>query len=136
MGRARRKPAPDTKSEPETQEQTSTEADAEFTCPECGRTFSRPAALGAHRRRAHGVAGTSANAKRATTRRERAASTGRRTTTRRRAAATSRDGTQTNAPNRDALLAALFPNGVPPREDVIRAVGQWLDEADRLASMG
>jgi hypothetical protein len=33
------------------------------------------------------------------------------------------------------LLAALFPSGIPPREDVIRAVNQWLDEGERLAAM-
>lgn len=86
-----------------------------FKCPECGRTFGRAAALGAHRRRAHGVAGTSA---------------GRRTSSRRAPAA--RDGGGGRV-NRDALLRTLFPNGVPPREDVLRAVNQWLDEAERLA---
>jgi C2H2 type zinc finger protein len=135
MGRTRRTPVADTQSEPGSQPQPGTGTGGEFTCPECGRTFSRAAALGAHRRRAHGVAGTSANAKRATTRRPAGASTGRRAATRRRATAASRDATQENAPNRDALLAALFPNGVPPREDVIRAVGQWLDDADRLGAM-
>jgi len=39
------------------------------------------------------------------------------------------------AVNRDALLAALFPNGVPPRESVIREVAQWLDQAERLAKL-
>jgi hypothetical protein len=134
MGRARRAPAADTQSEPQAPPETSTDAGGESTCPECGRTFARAAALGAHRRRAHGVAGTSANAKRATTRSRRGASSGRRAATRRRATAASRDGTQNNAADRDTLLAALFPDGVPPREDVIRAVGQWLDEADRLAA--
>jgi len=33
------------------------------------------------------------------------------------------------------LLKALFPNGIPPREDVIRAVNSWLDDAERLARM-
>jgi hypothetical protein len=37
--------------------------------------------------------------------------------------------------NQDALLQALFPNGIPARENVIRAVNAWLDEADRLAQM-
>jgi hypothetical protein len=37
------------------------------------------------------------------------------------------------AVNGDALLAALFPNGVPPREYVIRELAQWLDQAERLA---
>jgi len=33
------------------------------------------------------------------------------------------------------LLRALFPNGVPPREGVIRDVNRWLDEADRLSRL-
>jgi hypothetical protein len=32
-------------------------------------------------------------------------------------------------------LEALFPNGIPPREDVIRAVNGWLDDAERLTRM-
>ena len=32
---------------------------SELVCPECGKTFTRPASLGAHRNRAHGVAGSS-----------------------------------------------------------------------------
>jgi hypothetical protein len=27
----------------------------------------------------------------------------------------------------------LFPNGMPAREDVIRAASGWLDEAERLS---
>src|SRR6187397_1229375 len=34
----------------------------ELVCPECGKTFTRAQALGAHRSRAHGVAGTSKSA--------------------------------------------------------------------------
>jgi hypothetical protein len=37
--------------------------------------------------------------------------------------------------DRDALLDALFPTGLPAREDVIRAVADWLDDAERLANM-
>ncbi len=37
--------------------------------------------------------------------------------------------------NRDRLLQSLFPNGVPAREDAIRQVSAWLDEAERLARM-
>jgi hypothetical protein len=37
--------------------------------------------------------------------------------------------------DRDALLRALFPNGIPPREDVISAANNWLDEAERLARL-
>jgi hypothetical protein len=36
--------------------------------------------------------------------------------------------------DRDALLGALFPAGIPASEDVIRAVAAWLDDAERLAS--
>ena len=36
---------------------------AEFVCPECGRSFTRAAALGAHRRQAHGVVGVSRQAR-------------------------------------------------------------------------
>jgi hypothetical protein len=35
--------------------------------------------------------------------------------------------------NRDALLKALFPNGLPAREQTLRAATAWLDEAERLA---
>jgi hypothetical protein len=34
------------------------------------------------------------------------------------------------------LLRELFPNGLPAREAVIRAVNRWLDEAERLAGLG
>jgi hypothetical protein len=37
--------------------------------------------------------------------------------------------------NRDALLRALFPHGVPARADVIGSINQWLDEAERLAAL-
>jgi hypothetical protein len=33
----------------------------------------------------------------------------------------------------DALLKALFPNGIPANRGMIRAVNSWLEEADRLA---
>ena len=38
-------------------------AGTQLTCPECGKTFTRAASLGAHRQRAHGIAGTSQNAR-------------------------------------------------------------------------
>jgi len=88
-----------------------------FVCPECGKTFTRPASLGAHRNRAHGVAGT----------------TQRRTPTTRARAAASPRNSRNRALNRDGLLAALFPNGVPAKEQVIREVNLWLDQAERLA---
>jgi hypothetical protein len=134
MARARRQPA----------------GQEEFKCPECGRSFGRAAALGAHRRQAHGVAGTSSQA-RSSSRRTRStagavtsgASRARRSTGSgvRRSRSTSStapssDGRRrTQAADRDALLKALFPNGIPPKEDVIRAVNAWLDDAERLARM-
>ena len=115
---------------------TTTKATAdEVTCPECGKTFSRPAALGAHRARVHGVAGTSQNAR---SRRNAAA---RNTATTRTHSSRARMAAQaaTSAASRnggvdhDALLRALFPNGIPPQQDTIAAVNDWLAQADRLA---
>jgi hypothetical protein len=37
--------------------------------------------------------------------------------------------------NRDALLKTLFPDGIPAREDVMRAASGWLDEAERLSRL-
>jgi hypothetical protein len=108
---------------------------AALTCPECGRTFSRPAALGAHRSRVHGVAGTSQNAR---SRRNAAARKAATTAPRRaRRAAPASTRTATRASNggvdHDALLRALFPDGIPPRQTIVGAVNDWLDQADRLA---
>ena len=112
----------------------------EFKCPECGKTFSRAASLGAHRNRAHDVIGASkrrtgsksASAPSASTngvRRRRRSSAAASRATRSR-----RQGGQPTL-NRDQLLQTLFPNGVPAREDVIRRVGGWLDEAEQLAKL-
>jgi predicted RNA-binding Zn-ribbon protein involved in translation (DUF1610 family) len=116
----------------------STTAKAEtFTCPECGRTFTRAAAMGAHRRQAHGVAGTSTQARSRKTR----ASASRLDAPKRRqrkTASSARSGSSTGsngAVNRDALLRGLFPNGIPAKESVIRSVNSWLDEAERLARL-
>ena len=94
-----------------------------FACPECGKTFSRAASLGAHRNRAHGVTG--ASGRRAETRRRASP-----TTTSRRTASTR---TRQDSIDRDALLQALFPSGIPAKESVIRDVNAWLDQAERLA---
>ena len=130
-----------------------------LTCPECGRTFSRAAALGAHRKAAHGIAGTSKKtaAKSARSGADRKATRARRASA---AAATVRETgrtatgrvPQTVSPrrrvrvqpstgngggsgvDRDALLRALFPQGIPPRQEVIGAVNEWLNEAERLAN--
>ena len=87
-----------------------------FECPECGRTFGRAPALGAHRRRSHGVLGTS-----------------------RRRKTRGLDATgQTAAKgefDRDALLAALFPAGLPARATLLRDVQAWLNEAERLVQV-
>jgi hypothetical protein len=40
-----------------------------------------------------------------------------------------------NGIDRDALLKTLFPDGIPAREEVIRAASGWLDDAERLARM-
>jgi hypothetical protein len=147
-----------------------------LVCPECGRTFTRPASLGAHRNRAHGVAGSSKAAVSASgttparagkrgaagsrasstsgVRSKRTASSRKTATTavasgsRQRAARaqgagsdrprrtrrSSSDGRRSTV-NRDGLLRSLFPTGIPAREDAIRQVNAWLDEAERLARM-
>jgi hypothetical protein len=113
----------------------------EFKCPECGRTFTRAAALGAHRRQAHGIAGATsqARASRRSSRRtaERATTpTAAGSRSQSRASSTPRArGSRDGSLDRDALLQRLFPNGIPAREDVIRAANSWLDEAERLAKM-
>jgi uncharacterized C2H2 Zn-finger protein len=103
-----------------------------FTCPECGKTFTRAASLGAHRSRAHGIAGTTNKARRRSSRRTRAATPA---TTRRPTPRTRPDNRPTTTVNRDALLQALFPNGLPAREAVIRAANDWLNQAEQLARM-
>ena len=105
---------------------SSTPGTGEFVCPECGRSFARAAALGAHRSRAHGVAGQSAQATKRRSRGGQKATTGAKRSGSSSAAA--RDGI-----NRDALLKTLFPDGMPAREDVLRAASGWLDEAERLS---
>lgn len=101
-----------------------------LTCPECGRTFTRPAALGAHRRQAHGVLGASAVARRAPARRASSRRSGAATRRRGRGAAIARGSV-----DRDALLQAVFPDGLPAREAVIRAANEWLNQAEELATM-
>lgn len=109
-----------------------------FTCPECGKVFSRAAALGAHRSRAHGVAGSSRSARSAGARRSPARTRTLPVAQDRSPAA--RNGGQSATGSRgridrDALLQQLFPNGLPAREAVIREANDWLDQAERLARM-
>jgi hypothetical protein len=123
---------------------TETSSDQALTCPECGRTFTRAAALGAHRRAAHGVAGASRQAR--SNRRVRqavsganpkpASSAGRQPQSRRSGASSDGRGrTRSVVIDRARLLKTLFPGGIPAKEAIIRAVNSWLDEAERLAQM-
>jgi predicted RNA-binding Zn-ribbon protein involved in translation (DUF1610 family) len=108
----------------------------QFKCPECGRTFTRAAALGAHRRQAHGVAGTSAASASARRRRNRGPVGGTPSATRRpRQSSTRARSAADDGIDRDALIAAVFPNGLPPKESVIREVARWLDDAEALARL-
>jgi len=117
---------------------TAATANGEFVCPECGRTFTRAAALGAHRSRAHGVAGRSARATK-----RRASSGPASTATSGSAAGKARADSSSrarasagrNGIDRDALLKTLFPEGIPAHEEVIRAASGWLDDAERLSRM-
>jgi hypothetical protein len=94
-------------------------------CPECGRSFTRAQAMGAHRRQAHGIAGTSARtrARRQTNGRGANGGANGKNPTRR---------TSTGV-DHDRLLETVFPQGIPARQDVIGALNSWLAEADRLA---
>jgi len=126
---------------------TKTNTTEEFKCPECGRTFTRAAALGAHRRQAHGVAGATTRARSSRRRAGRTRSaansaTAATTTTtpraRRSRAASNPDRARASgggSVDRDALLQALFPNGIPAKENVLRAINSWLDEGERLAQL-
>jgi hypothetical protein len=105
----------------------------EVVCPECGRKFKRPSALGAHRWQAHRVAGSSPQAR---SRRR----TGKATAGGGISAGSLGTETRAKAPgdfvvDRDALLRIVFPNGIPVRDDVIRTVSRWLDEAEMLARL-
>lgn len=123
-----------------TSEKSSSGSDT-LTCPECGKTFTRPASLGAHRNRTHGVVGASGRraARRGrsgnggTRRQGGAARTAPQQSTRTRSRSRSSDGAHHGGVNRDQLLQTLFPNGVPAREEVIRRAHAWLDEAEKLA---
>ena len=138
MARTRRAATNKTK-----KETSAASGDGALKCPECGATFTRAASLGAHRNRAHGVAGASTRARRtrarrghrnggSTTRRSATPQTTRQQTARARDRSNPSDGERSGV-NRDALLQSIFPNGVPAREEVIRRANAWLDEAEQLA---
>ena len=109
----------------------------ETVCPECGRKFKRPSALGAHRWQAHRIAGSSPQAR---SRRRTAKSVpGGRNAAGLIGSEGGSEGRSTAAGDfvvdRDALLRIVFPNGIPVRDDVIRTVSRWLDEAEMLARL-
>jgi hypothetical protein len=110
-----------------------TETTSEVVCPECGRKFKRPSALGAHRWQAHRVAGTSPQAR--SRRRTGKARTGGGTSVGSIGAERRPTGPGDFVVDRDALLQIVFPNGIPVRDDVIRTVSRWLDEAEMLARL-
>jgi hypothetical protein len=98
--------------------ETATEAPSStFTCPECGREFTRSAALGAHRKQAHGVAGASRRGRTAARLRNSHGNGGASTTV-----------------DHDKLLKLVFPDGAPASERTLQATLAWLEEADRLAA--
>ncbi len=108
-----------------------------LTCPECGKTFTRAASLGAHRNRAHGISGSSSQRRRRSNKRSNGGTTrpsASSQTRRRRGRSGADTPAASGAVNRDALLQTLFPNGLPAREEVIRRANAWLDEAERLAT--
>jgi hypothetical protein len=108
-----------------------TETTGEAVCPECGRKFKRPSALGAHRWQAHRVAGSSPQAR--SRRRTGKSGAGARNSSVPVGAETGATGSGDFVVDRDALLRIVFPNGIPVRDDVIRTVSRWLDEAEMLA---
>jgi len=110
----------------------------EFICPECGKSFARAQALGAHRNRTHGVAGTSRTSRTARGAKRRQVKPAPAASRRRSAAARRDGGSRANDGgqfDRDGLIAAVFPKGVPPKASVIAALSPWLDEGERLSRM-
>jgi hypothetical protein len=108
-------------------------AEGEFICSECGRGFGRPAALGAHRSRAHGIAGISPQALRNHARRRKTSGGPR---AHRPAQTWWPQPSDSSTIDYDQLLQVIFPNGMPAREEVIRAVSTWLADAERIAQLG
>ena len=84
-------------------------ADA-LTCPECGKTFTRAASLGAHRKMTHGVAGTSKNA---TGNRTNATASSKRRTTTAAAAAAPRPPRPTAARSRSTVTRSSVLSSRP-----------------------
>jgi hypothetical protein len=126
---------------PRKQPETANESGGELECPECGKRFGRPASLGAHRQRAHGVAGASKRNGGSGSRMPTTPASGRGQTgdggrrRRRSIAAAPAQPQSDNGVDRDALLRQLFPNGIPPREQIVKRASSWLDEAEKLAAL-
>ena len=124
---------------PRKQPATVNEVSDELECPECGKRFGRPASLGAHRQRAHGVAGASKRNGGSGSRTPTTPASGRGKSSdgarRRSGAADSARPRSDNGVDRDALLRQIFPNGIPPREQIVKRASSWLDEAEKLAAL-
>jgi hypothetical protein len=78
---------------------------------------------------------TAVTRKRAASRRQRAGTGSNRAVTRRSAGAKGARGRSQTTVDRDALLQALFPAGIPARDSVLRQLNGWLAEAERLAKL-
>ena len=114
---------------------SSSQEQGAFICPECGKSFSRAQALGAHRSRTHGVAGTSRAARSAARSAAKTSTARGGQRTRSNAGRSPKQSSQREGGtvDRDQLLATLFPNGVPAKVSVIEALTPWLAEAERLS---
>ena len=93
-----------------------------LTCPECGKTFTRPASLGAHRqrlwhRRYLEERGCGRGSQHAQCRREERSYPADNREQAAALSASSRSNGRGESVNRDALLRTLFPAGIPPRGD-------------------
>jgi hypothetical protein len=93
-----------------------TPEERQFECPECRaagetRVFGNAQGLAAHRRQAHGV----------------------RVAARRRKRVVGARGKSVSAElDKDRLVRALFPSGMPAKADLVQRVGAWLSEAEEL----
>jgi uncharacterized C2H2 Zn-finger protein len=100
--------------------------DGMLVCPECGKTFKRPAGLGAHRNAAHGVAGSSRRARSSAARTRAGKTTSARTAStkagtarvsngaaRRRLSATSRGQSRSSQQNGGQFDRDKLPSPVP-----------------------
>lgn len=87
-----------------------------YACPECSKKFDRPQGLGIHRRRMHGVEGSSPATVAARKQRAEAPSAG------------SRRPVEIDGLN--YMLRHLFPDGIPQKK--IPAVLEWIEQTKAL----